>query len=97
MKSTKECYQALIDGKTLIHILLGREVKLTSEGNLPDAVNPTAFTEPKYWTIKPQPRVLYVNECKEELSPNHYSTKKEANYAGGGAYDRTVKFVEVIE
>src|SRR5688500_8298398 len=103
MKSTRECMQALLDDHTLIDDV-GNEVSLDKEGNW-NGYKTSVFHNPQDWSIKPEPRVIYVNEYGNlerdgSRSLSGLSTSEDYMKQAGSMYDsyiRTVKFVEVVE
>lgn len=102
MKSAKECMQAAIDGETLV--CNEEDFRLSENGHWIGRYTPT-FAVPEVWSIKPKPRVIYVNEYITEcdtspyISEFNYNSLRAAKDAAfeDERYIRTIKFVEVIE
>ena len=63
--------------------------------------NPIFDGVPENYRIKPEPRVLYVNDYGGDLAGVNWTTKKEAVAVRGRGENsdnaKTVKFIEVLE
>jgi len=71
MKTQQECWQALIDGETLVHYASGNEYRIV-DGMIDGPYGPIAFGRPEQWSVKPKKlpfcdalRALVAGECKE--------------------------------
>lgn len=88
--------QAYAEGKA-IQARLVPERWQDYSGDDPDFQNPEWL-----WRIKPEPRVVWVNEYRNAigqivLGDATWETFEKANGFVGSSHIRTVKFVEVIE
>lgn len=71
MKTQQECWQAIIDGETLVHCASGNEYRLV-DGEVRGPHAPISFANAECWSIKPKKlpfcdafRALVAGECKE--------------------------------
>ena len=60
------------------------------------APNPTWNFGSYNYRVKPEPRVVFINEYAYGLGVNHYKSKNEAKESAG-RHSGTVKFIEVFE
>lgn len=98
MKTMGQCIDALLAGETLVFRNKVKEIKLDQQG-MYAIVDYETFSVPSDWHIKPEPRVIYVNEYDTGFGPTFYSLDA-AEFDRALTHHRkarTVKFVEVVD